>query len=167
MSVRRGTAADARPIAELIAAIAAERIYTAIDKPFTPEEEAGYIAGLSERDGIFLAETEEGELAGIQTLEAWAPTLGSMNHVAQIGTFIAKRWRGQGIGRTLFAHTVSFARSRSYRKLLAQVRASNTPALAFYQRCGFQPVGRLTRQVIIDGVEDDEILLEHFLDTTC
>ena len=54
-------------------------------------------------------------------------------------------------------HSV-FARDAGYRKLIIQVRGSNTSAQAFYQGLGFRVVGRLTRQVLIDGVEDDEAL---------
>jgi RimJ/RimL family protein N-acetyltransferase len=38
------------------------------------------------------------------------------------------------------------------------VRASNTAA-QLYSRLGFQHCGRLKRHVIIDGREDDEILI--------
>lgn len=163
MTIRQATKADAKAISELIAAIADERIHTAIDKPFTPEEEAAYIANLSPREAIFLAETEHGRLTGLQTLEQWAATINSMRHVAQIGTFIAKDYRRHHLGHQLFQATKAFAQSQNYKKLLAQVRASNTPAQAFYRKQGFQPIGRLTKQVIIDGTEDDEIMFEFFL----
>ena len=32
-----------------------------------------------------------------------------------------------------------------------------------YRKLGFRDCGLLTRQVVIDGVEDDEVLLELFL----
>ena len=47
--------------------------------------------------------------------------------------------------------------------MLIQVRGSNTSAQSFYQRLGFVQCGRLTRQVVIDGQEDDEIIMELFL----
>jgi ribosomal protein S18 acetylase RimI-like enzyme len=85
-----------------------------------------------------------------------------MAHVGQVGTFLLPEWRGQGVGRQLWSVTESFARQAGYRKLAIQVRASNTAAQAFYRRLGFHACGRLTRQVIIDGFEDDEILMEFF-----
>ena len=36
-------------------------------------------------------------------------------------------------------------------------------AQAFYRRLGFRDCGRLARQVILDGVEDDEVLMEWFV----
>ena len=49
-------------------------------------------------------------------------------------------------------------------KLVIQVRGSNAAAQAFYRGLGFQDCGRLSRQVIIDGIEDDEVLMEFFIE---
>jgi ribosomal protein S18 acetylase RimI-like enzyme len=86
-----------------------------------------------------------------------------MAHIGQVGTLLLPEWRGQGVGRRLWSVTESFARQAGYLKLAIQVRASNTAAQAFYRSLGFHECGRLGRQVIIDGFEDDEILLEFFL----
>ena len=88
-----------------------------------------------------------------------------MSHVGQLGTFLHAKSRRQGLGRTLYAATLAFARAHAYRKFVIQVRASNAAAQAFYQSLGFQPCGRYARHVIIDGIEDDEILMECFIDT--
>ena len=56
-------------------------------------------------------------------------------------------------------------RTRSrYTKLVVQVRGTNVHAQTFYRRLGFAECGRLSRQVLIDGREDDEILMELFLE---
>jgi ribosomal protein S18 acetylase RimI-like enzyme len=86
-----------------------------------------------------------------------------MAHVGQIGTFLLPEWRGQGLGRQLWNVTLAFARESEYRKLLIYVRASNTHAQAFYRHLGFRECGRLARQVVIDDVADDEVLMEFFL----
>lgn len=162
-TIRRATENDAAAISMSIALIAEERIYSAIDRPFTPGEQRDYIASLSTREGIFLGETDENGIVGIQTLEAWARSINSMRHVAQIGTFLPPGSRRQGVGTRLFEYTSDFARAAGFRKLIIQVRASNAPALAFYRKLGFEPAGRLRRQVMIDGIEDDELLFELFL----
>ncbi len=66
------------------------------------------------------------------------------------------------MGRQLWSVTESFAREAGYRKLAIQVRGSNVAAQAFYRHLGFCECGRLTSQVMIDGVEDDEVLMEFF-----
>jgi RimJ/RimL family protein N-acetyltransferase len=161
--IERATVSDAPAIAALMARICAERIYSAIDQPFTVGEQRAYLASLSEREGIFVLRDEDGSIIGLQTLEAWARTIHSMRHVAQLGTFIPAEYRRRGVGRRLFEATCEFARVAGYNKLIIQVRASNLAALSFYANLGFQSAGRLTRQVIIDGVEDDELLFELFL----
>ena len=86
-----------------------------------------------------------------------------MAHVGQVGTFLLPEWRGQGVGRQLWNATLAFARDARYRKLVIYVRGSNTQAQAFYRHLGFHDCGRLARQVIVDGVEDDEVLMELFV----
>jgi ribosomal protein S18 acetylase RimI-like enzyme len=69
----------------------------------------------------------------------------------------------RGVGRQLWNATLAFALSAAYRKLIVQVRGSNTAAQAFYRALGFRDCGRLSRQVVIDGVDDDEVLMERLL----
>jgi len=93
-------------------------------------------------------------------LEQYAASISSMAHVGQLGTYVRSDLRGQGIGRRLFEATLGFALSHDYRKFVIQVRATNAAALAYYQSLGFTVCGRYTRHVLIDGVEEDEVLLE-------
>ena len=86
-----------------------------------------------------------------------------MAHVGQVGTFLLPAQRGRGVAHQLWTATASFAREAGYRKLAIQVRATNARAQAFYRGIGFRECGRLTRQVVIDGDEDDEILMELFV----
>ena len=162
VSIRRATPDDAPSIVAIWQTIATEKIYSAIDRPFTLEQEHEYIASLTEREGVFLAECD-GRVIALQSLDLWARFIRSMDHVAQIGTQILPEWRGRGIGAKLAAHTLAFAREHGYDKLVIFVRASNTNAQAFYQSIGFAPCGRFTRQVKIDNQYDDEIMMELFL----
>jgi RimJ/RimL family protein N-acetyltransferase len=159
-SVRTAVPADSRRIVSLLREIADERVYTAITEPWSAAEQEHYIAGLSGREAIHLAEDRDGLLIGYQVLELWAASLPSMAHVGQIGTFIKAAWRGRGVGRALFHRTRDFAIARGYRKLVIQVRAGNAAAQLFYRQLGFYECGRMARQVRIDGVEEDEILME-------
>jgi RimJ/RimL family protein N-acetyltransferase len=104
-----------------------------------------------------------GRILGLQILDRWSPTLDSMAHVGQVGTFLLPDWRRRGIGRELWEATVVFARAARYQKLVVQVRGANAHAQSFYRRLGFAECGRLSRQVMIDGSHDDEILMELFL----
>lgn len=161
--VRRASIADAEGIAGVIGAIAAERIHSAIDRAWTAEEERRYLESRSPREALHVAVDAGGGIVGVQSLDLWSPMLGSMAHVGQVGTFILPGWRGSGVGARLWETTRVFACREGYRKLVVYVRATNAAAQAFYRRLGFQECGRLTRQVAIDGAEDDEVLMELFL----
>jgi L-amino acid N-acyltransferase YncA len=162
--IRRATDHDAEGIARVLHTVVSERVHSAIDRAWTTEEQQEYLRSLSDREAVHVAIADSGLVVGCQTLDLYSPVLRSMAHVAQLGTFILPSWRGRGVGETLFHTTHRFALSAGFRKLVIQVRASNSSALSFYQRLGFVECGRLHRQVVIDGGEDDEILLEMFLD---
>lgn len=161
--IRRATRTDAEAIIGILEEIAAERIFTAINKPWSAGQQRRYLDSLSEREAIHVAETDTEGIVGYQTLELWAPTLDSMAHVGQIGTFLKPEWRRRGVGAALFRTSVEFARKREFVKFVIQVRSSNDSAQAFYLRLGFRECGRLRRQVRIGCQEDDEIIMEFFL----
>jgi RimJ/RimL family protein N-acetyltransferase len=164
LEIRRATERDAEAIAQLLHTVVSERMHSAIDRAWTADEERAYIKGMSDREAMHVALADSGLVVGCQALDLYSSVLRSMSHVAQVGTFVLPSWRGRGVGQTLFQTTRRFALSAGYRKLVIQVRASNASALSFYRRLGFVECGRLERQVVIDGQEDDEIILEMFLD---
>jgi phosphinothricin acetyltransferase len=164
--IRRASPIDAPGIVAVLEVIAAEQIHSAIERAWSVEQEARYIESLSSREALHVAVDAEQTIVGFQSLDLWSPMLTSMAHVGQIGTFLLPQWRGRGVGRQLWSATETFAHQMGYRKLVIQVRASNHAGQGFYRRLGFQECGRLTRQVIIDGLEDDEVLLEYFLSGT-
>ena len=162
LQIRQASPVDAPGVVGVLEAVVAERILTAIERVWTVEQEQRYLESLSPREVFHVAVDVKEGIVGFQTLELWSSLLPSMAHVGEVGTFLLPQWRGQGIGRQLWKETESFARKAGYRKLAIQVRASNTVAQRFYRRLGFKECGLLTRQVIVDGVEDDEVLMEYF-----
>jgi len=154
LQVRRACPSDAAGIVNVLSTVAAERIYSAIEVAWSVEQETRYLESLSSREAVH----------GLQSLDLWSGMLPSMAQVGQLGTFVLPEWRGRGAGRLLWGSTEPFARAAGYRKLVIQVRASNLSAQAFYRTTlGFRECGRLSRQVVIDGIEDDEILMARFL----
>lgn len=162
LTIRRAAPEDAEAISAIWDVVCAEGIYTAVSQPFTPEQEREYIAGLSDREGVFVAEFE-GRIVGFQTLDRWADYTDAFDHVCVLGTFVLPELRGRGIGRRLAAHTFDFARAHGYEKSVVYVRGSNAGAQAFYRSLGFRSKGVLERQVKIDGGYDDEVFMERFL----
>jgi len=162
VTIRRATPDDAEAISAVWETVCAERVYTAVNRPFTPQQERDYIASLSDREGIFLAEVD-GRIAGFQSLDLWARYSDSFDHVGVMGTIILPGWRRRGIGRRLAEHMLAFARANGYEKIVIYVRVGNAGAQVFYRSLGFVPKGTLARQVKIDGQYEDEVFMELFL----
>ncbi len=162
LTVRRATVQDAQAISTIWEIICAERTYTAVSRPFTPQQEREYIASLSEREGIFVS-IVAGRVIGFQSLDLWAREVDSFDHVGLMGTFVLPEWRRQGVARRLAKHTLDFACAHGYEKIVIYVRAGNTNAQAFYDSLGFVAKGVLARHVKIDGQYEDEVSMELFL----
>jgi len=162
INVRRAIPKDAEAISSIWETICAERVHTAVDRPFTPEQEREYILSLSEREAIFVVEID-GKIAGFQSLDLWAKYTTSFDHVGSMGSFVLPEHRRQGIGSRLADHTLDFARANGYEKLVIYVRAGNAGAQAFYRSLGFESRGILSRQVKIDGEYEDEVFMELLL----
>jgi ribosomal protein S18 acetylase RimI-like enzyme len=160
--IRRATPGDAEAISAIWNVICAERVYSAISRPFTPQQERDYIVSLSDREGIFLAQVEN-QVVGFQCLDLWAKYADSFDHVGVLGTFVLPEWRRKGIARLLATHTFDFARANGYEKVVIYVRGVNVDGQAFYRSLGFIAKGALTKQVKIDGQYDDEVFMELFL----
>jgi len=162
LSIRKATPNDATQISKIWEVICAERTYTAVNLPFSPEQEKQYISSLSNRETIFLAEKQD-QIIGFQSLDLWAKYTDSFDHVGVMGTFILPEWRQKGIGTQLALETFKFARRNNYEKIIIYIRALNAGALTFYKNLGFIKKGILSRQVKLDNQYEDEIFLELFL----
>lgn len=163
LSVRRAVPEDAPGIVAVLAVVVDERVHSAIDRVWSVEQERRYLESLSAREAIHVAVDSADRIVGLQTLDRWSSVLDSMAHVGQVGTFLLPAWRGRGVGRELWTATAALARDARYQKLVIQVRGANVRAQSFYRRLGFAECGRLSRQVLVDGTHDDEILMELFL----
>jgi GNAT superfamily N-acetyltransferase len=147
----------------VLAIVVNERVHSAIDRVWGVEQERRYLESLSAREAIHVAVDGANHIVGLQTLDRWSTLLDSMAHVGQVGTFLLPAWRGRGVGRELWKATAALAREARYQKLVVQVRGTNAHAQSFYRRLGFAECGRLSRQIMIDDSQDDEILMELFL----
>jgi L-amino acid N-acyltransferase YncA len=163
VTVRRAVPDDTPGIVAVLEAVVAERVHSAIDHVWSVEQERRYLESLSPREVMHVAVDDAGRVVGLQILERWSAMFDSMAHVGQVGTFLLPAWRGRGVGRELWRATAPAAREAGYQKLVIQVRGSNVHAQAFYRGLGFAECGRLSRQVVIDGRADDEILMELFV----
>src|SRR5207253_10147853 len=143
--IRKATVNDAGQVADVMNAVIAEGKYTLLDRPFSEEEERAFILSLSDRSAVYVE--SDGEIVGVQSIGMVTAYADSVRHVATMGTWLRRDFRGRGIGRLLAEESFKFARSVGYMKIVIQVLADNESALLFYRTLGFQDIGIARRHV--------------------
>ncbi len=144
--------------------IIAARIYTALDTPFSVEDQRSFIRNFPSR-GVFLVAVDAASRAvvGLQDVSPFADFTRAFDHVGVIGTYVDLNLRRQGIASRLFAATFDAARRKGYEKIFTYVRADNDAGLKTYLKQGFRVVGSAERHAKIDGRYIDEIIIEKLL----
>lgn len=156
---RRDDLADAAGVAAVLNSVIVERRYTSLAGDWTPEAEQAFLRALGPRSQAFVAEMEGG-IVGFQVIEPFVAYTSTMDHVAQLGTYVLADHRGQGIGRRLAEETLAFARAQGYEKAVVYVLARNEAGLSYYRALGFERCGILARQTKIDADYYDEVVME-------
>lgn len=119
--------------------------------PADPWSEELFRAALeSPHTSILLAEGTDGAVLGYAVLSAVLDE-GNLDNLA-----VAPHCRRQGIADALLSALTAFGRT-SLSLLMLEVRASNLPAIALYEKHGFVPVGR--RKNYYESPKEDALLL--------
>ncbi len=81
------------------------------------------------------------------------------SHVGTLGIGLLPGFRGQGIGTNLITATMAAALDRGILRIELTVHANNKPAIALYEKVGFEKEGILRDQTLIDGNYIDSIMM--------
>jgi phosphinothricin acetyltransferase len=83
--------------------------------------------------------------------------------VADLSIYVARGWRGKGIGRVLLAETITRTRGLGYHKVMLAALAANAPGAALYTRSGRSRVGAYREQGLLGGRWTDVLVMEQLL----
>lgn len=152
--IRKAGSLDSRPMAELLNAVIEKGGTTAFTDPILPDTIQGWMATNADRSAWHIAENDQGEMLGYQSIEPH-DRLGP--EACDVATFVRLGQTGLGIGSKLFAATIRQAKLHGYQWVNATIRADNTGGLAYYQSRGFedyarQPNIRLGNGMVVDRV---------------
>ena len=164
LRVRNARVRDARPLARLLDAIAAEPTVTLLMVP--GQFDAGVwrrrIAdALADPRCLQLSAELDGELVGNLGLRP-DPHPGSA-HVTWVGMSVGAHSRGLGVGGALLEASVTWAAAHAMTKLALGVFPENGRAIGFYERHGFVREGLRRAQYDRAGRYHDEVLMARFL----
>jgi RimJ/RimL family protein N-acetyltransferase len=135
--VRPARPGDARAMAELFAAVAAEGNGIATEPPVDVDERAAVFAASVAGSAVADA---HGTIVGLIHVEA------SRHGFGEFGMVVDRDWRGRGAGSALVQAAVDWARGQGLHKLCLEVFPHNAAAIALYRKSGFSQEGRRVRQ---------------------
>lgn len=135
--VRPARAADGRQMAQLFAAVAAERDGIATEPPVDIVERTAQFARSADASAVAVAGTRI--IGGIH-VDA------SRHGFGELGMMVDRDWRGRGVGTALVRAAIDWARGQGLHKLCLEVFPHNTAGIALYTKCGFAEEGRRVEQ---------------------
>lgn len=159
--IRAARAEDAPAFRALLDAVARERRFLAMIEAPGLEQVRAFLERLDEGGGV-----QELALLG-ERVVGWCDIvrdeLPGFGHGGRLGMGVAEDHRGCGLGERLLLRTLDAAAEIGIWRVELDVFASNTRAVALYERTGFAHEGRKKSARILDGREDDILLMARIL----
>lgn len=121
---------DRLPLAILFAAVAEERTGIGAEPPVNVEKRAAAWT----LDGAFVA-------AAHNDIVGWLHVARTPFGYGDVGMFVARDWRGRGVGSALLRAAIEWAGRDGMHKLSLTVFAHNATAIALYRKFGFAEEG--------------------------
>jgi ribosomal protein S18 acetylase RimI-like enzyme len=131
--VRPAAVADAWAMAELFAAVAAERTGIASEPPVDVERRTAQFAASIAESIVAVA---DGQIIG------WTHVAASRHGFGELGMLVDREWRDRGVGSALLQAAIGWARDHGLHKLSLEVFPHNAAAIALYRKSGFVEEGR-------------------------
>lgn len=104
------------------------------------------VLNANEKSGVFIA-CEEDQVLAYLIVQNENPQ--RVSHRAYIVAGVHSDSRGKGVGKALFSHVITWAKSVDLHRLELTVIAENESAVALYQKMGFE----------IEGVKRDSLFI--------
>lgn len=117
-------------------------------------------SSLLPNNNTMLFAEDDGKIVGMVGILYNKPR--KIQHIANIVSFyVDPMWRGQGIGKALIQKALEeLAENNVISKISIIVATPQEAAIALYQSFGFEQVGLLKNNILIDGAYYHELIME-------
>lgn len=129
----------------------------------TVEQEREHIKGVNEDDNtLMILGFIDDKIVSISQISAQRRK--RIAHNADLAISVKKEYWGLGIGTIVMEELINYARNHdTIKNISLGVKASNTIAMKLYEKMDFEKVGIHKNFFYIDGVYDDEILMDLYI----
>ncbi|MFA5023202.1 MAG: GNAT family N-acetyltransferase [Candidatus Paceibacterota bacterium] len=162
LEIRLPKMSDVNQLCKFENTLSLEKTFTALQgEKISSVEGQKYILRIlkdaKDKKGLTFFMFVEGELAGLASL-ILRPKI--YNHTANVNISLIRKYRGQGLGKTLLGHLFSQVKQfTNLRLLILQVHATNKSAIKLYSGLGFKEYGRLPGGIKHHNRYIDEVLM--------
>jgi RimJ/RimL family protein N-acetyltransferase len=140
VGVRPARGNDLEAVVDLFVEVAGEGRWIGAEPPVDREHRLRLLAeGLKNEHAVVLVAEIDGVIVGQLGMDL------ARYGVADVGMLVSDGWRGRGVGSALLHAGVEWARGAGAHKIALQVWPHNSPAIALYEKFGFQREGLLLR----------------------
>ena len=112
---------------------------------------------------VFVAENEEGRVAGWSALNRYHDRVG-YRFTSENSVYVAADQRGKGLGKLLLAPLIDAAREREIQAIIAAIDAENEASIRLHARFGFERVGHFKKVGFKFGRWLDVVYMELMVD---
>jgi L-amino acid N-acyltransferase YncA len=161
VTIRVAQPADADAIAVIYNQGIEDRLATLETENRSAEERRRWLAARGPRHPVIVGELGE-RVVGWGSLNSFNPRP-AYDNVADFSVYVARDWRGRGVGHRLLEALIARARELEYHKLVLAAFPFNAAGITLYRRLGFVEVGVYREQGRLDGKWVDVVVMERLL----
>lgn len=165
LAIRKPTMKDADALLEFINELIREKAFISYTKQKTKQENAKWLESILEKmktgQLVYLA-VFNGSRA-IASLELRRLKQDVSKHAGELAIFIAKDYRGMGLGKFLINLLFDLAKDMKLKMIESRAFANNEVAINMYKKFGFVEVGRMPKEIFFNGEYIDNIIMVKIL----
>ena len=158
ITTRQATTADVEAIARIYNEGIDDRIATFETRLRTAEDVARWFDGVHP---VVVAE-EGGRIVGFASTSSYRPRE-CYAKIAEFSVYVARDYRGRGVGRRALEALIKESRSAGLHKLVSRIFPENVASRAACRSVGFREVGTYEAHGQLDGVWKDCVIVERLL----
>jgi phosphinothricin acetyltransferase len=159
VKIRDATAEDLPAIVGIYNSAVPTRLSTADTEPVSVEDRAAWFhAHDPSRRPLWVMEDEDG-IVGWLSLGDFYDGRPAYHATAEVGVYVSRGRRGEGLGRHLVEEAISRAPGLGIKTLTAGIFAHNEASVALFEGFGFETWARFPRVAEHDEIERDLVVL--------